>query len=664
MADTTNHKLSLPDTPYTDEKNDFGTEPYVNGLVKFIENSSTPITIAIQGEWGSGKTSLMNRLKNALCSNNKDSFIGVEINTWEYSMMNTPEVTVMRIIERLISELSSGEKNKEVISKWESIKRKGKHVYNLSREAIKAIGVLQSVAVELFTNAIETKQEEEEPDVTLSELKKALEDAVRSQTTNIKKGIIVFVDDLDRLNPPVAVEILELLKNIFCIENCIFVLAIDYDVVVKGLEPKFGELTPQNEREFRSFFDKIIQVPFSLPVNSYRPADFVLASLREIGYITAVEETNDDSIRKPLLEIVNRSVGKNPRSIKRLVNTLSLLLCISKCEEKKENKNDFPSTKEGRITTFAIVAIQVCYPRIYRMLSKMPNFTEWDRDLAKKFNISLSHSGNNKNESYDENMGKADWEEILDAACSADTYLTQHFDDIRSLLDTIKQNVEKNMKNTETFTDRIKSIMDKSSVTGIAEPQGTAEVDRKRLIHRLHENVSRRVREKRPEIPKMQWKRNTGNGGFYVFLPDRKNSLEVILRPIVAPDKIALELSLFTAIARPNELMGQTWEEMLRNEKVKSYIESFDSVVSPLLKETQYFEGSGSDNNGTYFKSFADEQAFRHENGLMPNHINSNVTYWINLKQEAHFEDRAIVETIANVITAAYDMKKAGKNLL
>jgi hypothetical protein len=41
----------------------------------------------------------------------------------------------------------------------------------------------------------------------------------------------------------------------------VFVLAIDYDVVIKGLEPKFGKFSEKNEREFRSFFDKIIQFP-------------------------------------------------------------------------------------------------------------------------------------------------------------------------------------------------------------------------------------------------------------------------------------------------------------------------------------------------------------------------------------------------------------------
>lgn len=60
-------KSSLSYMPFSPEIIDFGTERYVNGLIKFIENSSAPITIALQGEWGIGTTSLMNRLERALC---------------------------------------------------------------------------------------------------------------------------------------------------------------------------------------------------------------------------------------------------------------------------------------------------------------------------------------------------------------------------------------------------------------------------------------------------------------------------------------------------------------------------------------------------------------------------------------------------------------------
>lgn len=39
---------------------------YAEALTKFIKDAEAPLTIALQGEWGSGKTSLMNALKKAL----------------------------------------------------------------------------------------------------------------------------------------------------------------------------------------------------------------------------------------------------------------------------------------------------------------------------------------------------------------------------------------------------------------------------------------------------------------------------------------------------------------------------------------------------------------------------------------------------------------------
>ncbi len=304
------NKTSLSDIPFDKEDNDFGTERYVDGLIKFIENSSAPITIALQGEWGSGKTSLMNRLERALCSDN-GPFIGISINTWEYSMLSSPEITVFRIMERLINSLVGN--NEKAKKDWALFAKKaGNGLIRAIREGAKVAMPPLGVAIETLNVPTQLFNENsEEKQITLSDLKKSLEEAVKQSLTNDKRGVIVFVDDLDRLNPPVAVEILELLKNIFSLQDCIFVLAIDYDVVVKGLEPKFGKLTDKNEREFRSFFDKIIQVPFSLPVSSYRPMDFVLKSLCNIGYITPVEKKDPATFPK------GRD-GLNPEELVRL----------------------------------------------------------------------------------------------------------------------------------------------------------------------------------------------------------------------------------------------------------------------------------------------------------------------------------------------------------
>ena len=322
-------KTSLSDMPFKEMENDFGTERYVNGLIRFIENSSAPITIALQGEWGSGKTSMMTRLERSLCIGDNASFIGVSINTWEYSMMSTPEFTVYRILARLVQKLTKDDSDtKKTFKKF--MRGAGNILYRGLREVAKGAGPLAGVGIEMLAPSDFPFGSDENDTASLSELKIELERAIQRRIeADGKRGVIVFVDDLDRLNPPVAVEILELLKNVFTLDNCIFVLAIDYDVVVKGLEPKFGKLTDKNEREFRSFFDKIIQVPFSLPVSSYRPMDFVLKALVDIGYLNDFDASDPNVITR-FSAVVESSVGKNPRSIKRLINTLSLLDCIDR----------------------------------------------------------------------------------------------------------------------------------------------------------------------------------------------------------------------------------------------------------------------------------------------------------------------------------------------
>ena len=127
---------------------------------------------------------------------------------------------------------------------------------------------------------------------TISALRKQLTDVVNDMSdrpTNPYEKVVIYVDDLDRIEPKNAVAILELLKNIFSVPKCVFILAIDYQVVVKGLEHKFGKQTAENEWEFRAFFDKIIQLPFMMPMGQYNIGKYVNSLLVDIGFVKGVD---------------------------------------------------------------------------------------------------------------------------------------------------------------------------------------------------------------------------------------------------------------------------------------------------------------------------------------------------------------------------------------
>lgn len=53
-------KTTITDIPRKGavEQDRFGLMAYERGLETFLRGASTPITVALQGEWGSGKTSL------------------------------------------------------------------------------------------------------------------------------------------------------------------------------------------------------------------------------------------------------------------------------------------------------------------------------------------------------------------------------------------------------------------------------------------------------------------------------------------------------------------------------------------------------------------------------------------------------------------------------
>ncbi len=637
------NKTSLSDIPFKECVNDFGTERYVNGLIKFIENSSAPITIALQGEWGSGKTSMMTRLERALCSKEDSPFIGVNINTWEYSMMSSPEMTVYKILAKLVRELTG--ENSDSKKKVSKILR---GLYRGGREALKMIpGV--NVAVEMAKIPTDISVDEKDNDASLSELREELQQVINSRIADTgQRGVIVFVDDLDRLNPPVAVEILELLKNVFTLDNCIFVLAIDYDVVVKGLEPKFGKLTDKNEREFRSFFDKIIQVPFSLPVSSYRPMDFVLNALVGIGYLKDID-TSDPNVRARFSSVVESSVGKNPRSIKRLINTLSLLDCIAQCGSEK----DEVATMDEKLLNFIIVAIQICYPQIYRLLVHKPGFTSWDAVFAHKEGVALSTDGQEAQE----------WGDILEAACSIDKYLTQHISDIINLFSMIIEILGRsNITTSDAIGMKLNQSLDKSSVTGVNAGVNAEDFDKKDLIGKLHNNVVERIKQLRPDITRYQLKRNTGNGGIYIWFDDDAY-FDVTFTPAInSKNEIALRIWLDFHIARPERMGGMSFDELLQDEQLSSSLTALDAILAPLLKSAWYFNGRTYDGQSSYFSSFVDELRYIHKMGWMAGDITNNPQYWIDLQKPSHFEDSKIVDTIAKVLIANYDFRKSMKN--
>ena len=442
-----------------------GVDDYMRALINFIDTCNMPTTIAIQGEWGSGKTSMLNQIKHELCETGVNPeldknlpYYGIWINTWQYSIMKTKEETLISIIGGLTNEISKIIKRKHE-SQSKAVLGKVSGLFGkIAKAGVKAAASQFGVEGDVIDSVLNQDQEET---VDLLNFKNSLQDAINQcleldkKDGNNNRGFIFFIDDLDRIDPPVAVEILELIKNIFEVDNCVFVLAIDYEVVVKGLIPKFGPLTDKNEREFRSFFDKIIQLPFSMPVAMYDVNNFLLQSLENIGYIDQSFVSNE-SLTDKLTDFAMLSVGTNPRSLKRLINTLSLLNIIDK-QKSGESKQPYEL-----VINFGLVCIQIAYPKVYQALLEEINFKEWSEKTAKKMRLpdlteAQSLALKDVTE-FDE-----EWETVLFRICQNDPYLSSRAFQISQLLNYLSELVPENID----FTDELSKIIGTSAVTSV-----------------------------------------------------------------------------------------------------------------------------------------------------------------------------------------------------
>ena len=491
---------SIIDTPIRTKKDDkLNVSIHVEALKKFLLEADTPLTVAIQGEWGSGKTSFMNQIFEGLCDDGP--FIGIWTHAWEYAILGEPRDILIHMVQGIIRDIEREAKRfgnsldmSEAFSKARAI------FLQVAKIGVKVAAAQAGLSASDSTVFFHS----EDDGSNIEALNNALEAAVQQclKITKLqKKGFIFFIDDLDRLDPVVAVQFLELIKNIFELEHCIFILAIDYDVVVKGLKPKFGARTEENDREFRSFFDKIIQVPFSVPMSSYNLEAYLGDYLCNINFIkkqelqrrlkledltsfiSNISENGITTISQIITDVTNYSVGTNPRAIKRMLNTLSLIYIIQdelhhqnlKTNSGDDVVHDFDLNE--KIICFCLVSLQIAYPTFYNLLLSKPLFTAWDDALARKRGYrDLTDDEKNYLQEYDE--FDEDWEKFIFRACQNSSYLRSRSSSISSVFNIMKgiilNDIPKFSPDTEDSV--IQSVEDDTIVNAITNGLGIASV--------------------------------------------------------------------------------------------------------------------------------------------------------------------------------------------
>ena len=146
-----------------------------------------------------------------------------------------------------------------------------------------------------------------------------------------KKPLVVFIDDMDRCLPEKALQILEAIKLFLDVENCVFVVAVDRDVIEQSISARYARemvLLDKNQdpqlRKFeiaylaQNYIEKIIQLPFTVP-------PLPTGKIKEYVEFLYDQKKADDGC----IEIFAEGLPPNPRKIKRVIQSFLLLKQIA-----------------------------------------------------------------------------------------------------------------------------------------------------------------------------------------------------------------------------------------------------------------------------------------------------------------------------------------------
>jgi hypothetical protein len=419
----------------------------------FRKPQDEALVIGVFGEWGSGKSTLLDDIARAYtntpdpANQASEVVLRVKFNAWRYEreehllipLLFTVETTLneyLAKIDRRTSEASASPSRwrwlpwsnasgsepaanappRETTAAWLRARAVllGRCVVALTRAVKLTIPTpLGEAEIDPYA-AVEAFQAQSDRAAERAGLREPLRPAWRSTYYDLhrelqkvtrgnrddpqKLNFVFFIDDLDRCLPEKAVEMLEAIKLFLDIEGCVFVLAVDDEVVERGIAHRYRDylgigdrsadsvaysLKPERFREYRSQFaavghvgsapitgheylEKIIQLPIRLPRFSLAQARQLLldtaARLQTPQMFSASAPHPGREESEWLLDLFLAAAPLSPRKLIRATELLHFVRALAERLQRFESLHQY--------TLAQLVLLQCFAPHMFRDLAR------------------------------------------------------------------------------------------------------------------------------------------------------------------------------------------------------------------------------------------------------------------------------------------------------
>ena len=256
---------------------------FANSLTDLVSIAgNSPLGIAIEGEWGSGKTFLLQRWCVEFSKQGKVIYF----DAWADDFHADP---LTAIIGQLWNEMRVS-KWKEVYDLWEEeyiaftmekifvdaerkFAWKQKHVSIVIRKVFENVWCKKCIAIvmrryikffgltknNLQTGAGKTMDEYLQIKENVNEIRERLAILVRKTRKKTGLPLVVVVDELDRCRPTFAIQLLERIKHVVNVPGVVFVFGINQKALEESINVIYGNIGAEDY--LRRFFQHIMSLP-------------------------------------------------------------------------------------------------------------------------------------------------------------------------------------------------------------------------------------------------------------------------------------------------------------------------------------------------------------------------------------------------------------------
>ncbi|WP_323034692.1 KAP family P-loop NTPase fold protein [Pararhodobacter sp.] len=269
-----------------DPFNRIATSKALSDLVERIED---PLVIALDGQWGSGKTYFLKRWVGSHTFENKGTATTVYFDAFAHDFLDDPLVAMTGAIGERIAPTDNKlawKKVRGAVAKLaKPLGRVGLAVATSGISEVAAPMVdaaLKAGSEELERAADDFWRKEDGKRAAMQQLRESLISLTHPTEGEgaQAKPLVVVIDELDRCRPDYALSLLETIKHFFSIPNIHFVLGVNLDALEHSVRARYGA-SFDAERYLRRF----ISLPMTLPTleEGHRPKPLALVYLQKTG---------------------------------------------------------------------------------------------------------------------------------------------------------------------------------------------------------------------------------------------------------------------------------------------------------------------------------------------------------------------------------------------